>query len=554
MCGIFAYCNYLQEKVCFAVVTMEIKWISMLGDVDGLSYQDRKTICEILCNGLARQEYRGYDSAGIGIDGDKFNEIYYFKEVGKVAGLRKKIADSTMDTSKTFLSQVSIAHTRWATHGPPSTINCHPLRSDPNSEFIVVHNGIVTNSIALRTVLQKRGYAFESETDTEAVAILSKYVYDTQPGMKKSFTELVKTVLRELEGSFAFVFKSSHFPNEIVTARRGSPLLIGVKTEKKLKVDFVDVEISGPKDAAESRKSLQTDILEQILNMSPVSPASSATGGLLAPPSVSHSIARSQSRAFMSEDGMPQPIEFFVASDASAIIEHTKRVLYLEDDDIAHISEGELHIHRFRRAEDGNITPSQAAATRSIETLELELAEIMKGKFDHFMQKEIYEQPESVVNTMRGRVNFDTNAITLGGLRAYLPIIRRGRRIVFSACGTSYHSCLATRAIFEELTEIPVSIELASDFLDRKTPIFRDDVCVFVSQSGETADTILAMRYCLERGALCVGAVNTVGSTISRETHCGIHINAGPEIGVASTKVYCPWLLFGYSNARIADG
>lgn len=234
----------------------------------------------------------------------------------------------------------------------------------------------------------------------------------------------------------------------------------------------------------------------------------------------------------MSEDGMPQPIEFFVASDASAIIEHTKRVLYLEDDDIAHIAEGELHIHRLRREEG-----PQVAAHRTIETLEIELAEIMKGKFDHFMQKEIYEQPESVVNTMRGRVNFDTNHITLGGLRAYLPIIRRGRRIVFSACGTSYHSCIATRAIFEELTEIPVGVELASDFLDRKTPIFRDDVCVFVSQSGETADTILAMRYCLERGALCVGVVNTVGSTISRETHCGVHINAGPEIGVASTKV-----------------
>ena len=172
-----------------------------------------------------------------------------------------------------------------------------------------------------------------------------------------------------------------------------------------------------------------------------------------------------------------------------------------------------------------------------IETLEIELAEIMKGKFDHFMQKEIYEQPESVINTMRGRVNFDDYKITLGGLRAYLPIIRRGRRIVFCACGTSYHSAIATRAIFEELTEIPVTVELASDFLDRKTPIFRDDVCVFVSQSGETADTILAMRYCLERGALCLGVVNTVGSTISRETHCGVHINAGPEIGVASTKV-----------------
>ena len=234
----------------------------------------------------------------------------------------------------------------------------------------------------------------------------------------------------------------------------------------------------------------------------------------------------------MSEDGMPQPIEFFVASDAAAIIEHTKRVLYLEDDDIAHIAEGELHIHRLRRSDGPPV-----ASIRTIETLEIELAEIMKGKFDHFMQKEIYEQPESVVNTMRGRVNFDQHAITLGGLRAYVNIIRRGRRIVFCACGTSYHSAIATRAIFEELTEIPVTVELASDFLDRKTPIFRDDVCVFVSQSGETADTILAMRYCLERGALCLGVVNTVGSTISRETHCGVHINAGPEIGVASTKV-----------------
>lgn len=259
--------------------------------------------------------------------------------------------------------------------------------------------------------------------------------------------------------------------------------------------------------------------------------------GLLGVPTANPKVLRTQSRAFMSEDGLPQPIEFFIASDAAAIIEHTKRVLYLEDDDIAHISDGELHIHRFRRKGQGEQTPSQAATIRNIETLELEMAAIMKGKFDTFMQKEIYEQPESVVNTMRGRVNFDENKITLGGLRAYLPIIRRSRRMVFVACGTSYHSCLATRAIFEELTEIPIGVELASDFLDRKTPIFRDDVVVFVSQSGETADTILALRYCLERGALCVGVVNTVGSTLSRETHCGVHINAGPEVGVASTKV-----------------
>ena len=150
-----------------------------------------------------------------------------------------------MDTSKTYVSQVSIAHTRWATHGPPSVINCHPVRSDPKSDFVLVHNGIVTNAAELRLVLQKRGYKFESETDTEAVAILTKYVYDSQPDKRITFTELIKTVLKELEGSFAFVFKSVHYPNEIVTARRGSPLLIGVKTEKKLKVDFVDVEFAG---------------------------------------------------------------------------------------------------------------------------------------------------------------------------------------------------------------------------------------------------------------------------------------------------------------------
>lgn len=257
-------------------------------------------------------------------------------------------------------------------------------------------------------------------------------------------------------------------------------------------------------------------------------PEESFSSNSLAPPR----FASSQSRAFLAEDGMPRPIEFFIASDPSAIVEHTKRVLYLEDDDVAHIAEGDLHIHRLKREENDK------GPTRTIQTLEIEIANIMKGSFDHFMQKEIYEQPESVVNTMRGRVNFKEHRILLGGLKAYLSSIRRCRRIVFCACGTSYHSALATRAIFEELTEIPVSVELASDFLDRKCPIFRDDVCVFVSQSGETADTILALRYCLERGALCVGITNTVGSTISRETHCGVHINAGPEIGVASTKAY----------------
>jgi glucosamine--fructose-6-phosphate aminotransferase (isomerizing) len=295
----------------------------------------------------------------------------------------------------------------------------------------------------------------------------------------------------------------------LIATRRGSPLLVGVKTNKKLKVDFVDVEFGPDSDKLAEEEAAFVQSGEKGMPK----------------------MRRTQSRAFLSEDGQPQPIEYFLASDASAIIEHTKRVLYLEDDDICHISEGELHIHRLRR-DDG------VSSQRSIQTLEMELAQVMKGEFKHYMQKEIFEQPESVVNTMRGRVNFNNHSITLGGLKAYLNTIRRCRRIVFIACGTSYHSALATRAIFEELTEIPVSVELASDFLDRRCPIFRDDVCGFISQSGETADTILALRYCLERGALCIGVTNTVGSSISRETHCGVHINAGPEIGVASTKAY----------------
>ncbi|KAG4091903.1 isomerising glucosamine-fructose-6-phosphate aminotransferase [Neocallimastix lanati (nom. inval.)] len=481
MCGIFAYLNYLVEK-------------------------DRGYIIDTLTNGLKRLEYRGYDSAGLAIDGDN-NDILIYRQVGKVRALEQLIKEDTkLDLTKTFLSHTGMAHTRWATHGQPSQRNSHPQRSDPNNEFLVVHNGIITNFKEIKTVLEKKGYQFESDTDTECIAKLTKYIYDSQKANKQlNFTNLVKAVVKELEGAFALIFKSTHFPNEMVAARRGSPLLVGVKTEKKLKVDFVDVEFGNGETIPEPESKLSNSDVPKM--------------------------HRSQSRAFLSEDGMPQPIEFFLASDPSAVIEHTKRVLYLEDDDIAHICEGELHIHRLRR-EDG------MSSVRFIQTLELELAEIMKGQYDHFMQKEIFEQPESVVNTMRGRINFDTHKVTLGGLKAYLATIRRCRRIVFCACGTSYHSAIATRAIFEELTEIPVSVELASDFLDRRTPIFRDDVCIFISQSGETADTILALRYCLERGALCVGITNTVGSTISRETHCGVHINAGPEVGVASTKAY----------------
>lgn len=206
-------------------------------------------------------------------------------------------------------------------------------------------------------------------------------------------------------------------------------------------------------------------------------------------------------------------------------------MLLPQDDDVAAVKDGALSIHRLRKTLDD-------PHAREITTLKMEIQEIMKGKYQYFMQKEIFEQPESVVNTMRGRVNFVNKTITLGGIKDYIPEIKRCRRLMLIGCGTSYHSAVATRQLLEELTELPVMVELASDFLDRGTPIFRDDVCFFISQSGETADTLMALRYCKQRGALIVGITNTVGSSICRESHCGVHINAGPEIGVASTKAY----------------
>lgn len=498
MCGIFGYCNYLVEK-------------------------SRGEIIDTLVEGLQRLEYRGYDSTGIAIDGDKEDETLIYKQIGKVSALRKEIEDKNPDRDVRFVSHCGIAHTRWATHGGTVQMNCHPQRSDPTGTFVVVHNGIITNFRELKQLLVNKGYTFESETDTECIAKLFKHLYETnlKNGHDPDFHELTKQVLQELDGSYGLLCRSSIYPNEVIATRKGSPLLIGVKSEKKLKVDFVDVEF--PDTEQHPDVPLHSTHENSLMG---------GTERSLLPIAGNESILRrSQSRAFLSEDGSPSPIEFFVSSDPSAVIKHTKKVLFLEDDDIAHIYDGELHIHRARK-ELG------ASAIRSIHTLEMELAEIMKGPYKHFMQKEIYEQPESTLNTMRGRIDFAENSVMLGGLKSWLPSVRRARRLIMIACGTSYHSCLATRAIFEELSEIPVSVELASDFLDRRCPIFRDDVCIFVSQSGETADTMLALNYCMERGALTVGVVNSVGSSISRVTHCGVHINAGPEIGVASTKAY----------------
>uniref|UniRef100_A0A8C3G4A5 glutamine--fructose-6-phosphate transaminase (isomerizing) n=1 Tax=Cyclopterus lumpus TaxID=8103 RepID=A0A8C3G4A5_CYCLU len=445
--GIFAYLNYRVTRT-------------------------RREIFETLVKGLLRLEYRGYDSAVIGV---------FF-----VVACSEK---DSLDLDEELNIHFGIAHTRWATHGEPSPVNSHPHRSDKE-------NGNVLSCSHTKFTINK-GYEFESETDTEVIPKLTKYVYDNRENDSITFSTLVERVIQQLEGAFALVFKSRHFPSEAVSTRRGSPLLIGVRSELELTADNIPIQYNGSEPCSCLCKNSHNR------------PDSSAINSV----------------------GDGRPVEYYFASDASAIIEHTNKVLYLEDNDLAVVNGGKLSIHRLSQqvGED---------PVRAIKTLQMELQQIMKGNFDAFMQKEIFEQPESVVNTMRGRICFDTKTVILGGLKDHLKEIKRCRRLIVIGCGTSFHAAVATRQVLEELTELSVMVELASDFLDRNTPVFRDDVCFFISQSGETADTLMALRYCKGQGALTVGITNTVGSSICRETDCGVHVNAGPEIGVASTKAY----------------
>lgn len=478
MCGIFAYLNYLTPKT-------------------------RREVLDLLVTGLKRLEYRGYDSAGVAIDSNEGNDMVMIKRSGKVKVLEEAIIKRCNEIDMTALMDChcGIAHTRWATHGVPSEVNSHPQRSDEHHSFVVVHNGIVTNYKDVKTFLEKKGYYFESDTDTEIIAKLIYHIFLEHPGY--SFMELVEQVIQQIEGAFAIAIKSKHFPGECVASRRGSPLLVGIKSKTRLETDHVPI-MYGSKEHRPN-------------------------GAVVEVPDIK-TLSRNESTSeFMPVDD--KEVEYFFASDASAVIEHTNQVIYLEDDDVAAVRNGALSIHRLRKTLDD-------PHAREIITLKMEIQEIMKGNYKYFMQKEIFEQPESVVNTMRGRVNFKDKTLILGGIKNYIPEIKRCRRLMLIGCGTSYHSAVATRQLLEELTELPVMVELASDFLDRGTPIFRDDVCFFISQSGETADTLMALRYCKQRGALIVGITNTVGSSICRESHCGVHINAGPEIGVASTKAY----------------
>ncbi|KAE9421847.1 hypothetical protein Angca_005584 [Angiostrongylus cantonensis] len=514
MCGIFAYLNYLTPR-------------------------KRCEIINILIQGLQRMEYRGYDSAGVAIDGSNdphalHEDIALLRKAGKVSVLAESV--------KEYDIHCGIAHTRWATHGQPKDVNSHPQRSNEKNEFVVVHNGIITNYREIKEYLKKKGRKFESETDTEVIAKLTQHIHDRYPEF--SFRQVVEVVVQQLEGAFALAFKSSNFPGQLVATRRGSPLVVGIKSNSQLQTNHFPVSFSkgagwqwaeehrpleeGNESFSSMRCSTSDDSYLDITNGVDLTHENGSTRIM------EHKKSTTKVRPFDSDEWQ---VEYFVASDASAIIEHTKQVLFLEDDDVAFVEDGALTIHRVGRS-----SSEDTMQKREVQNLNMELQQIMKGNFKTFMQKEIFEQPESIVNTMRGRL-LPSGQVVLGGIKDYTSDIKRCRRLIIVACGTSYNSAIACRQILEELSELPVVLELASDFLDRKTPIFRDDVCIFVSQSGETADTLMALRYCKPRGALLIGVTNTVGSSLCRESHCGIHINAGPEIGVASTKAYTSQIL-----------
>ncbi|XP_061351191.1 glutamine--fructose-6-phosphate aminotransferase [isomerizing] 1 [Gastrolobium bilobum] len=485
MCGIFAYLNYNVNR-------------------------ERRYILQVLFNGLRRLEYRGYDSAGIAIDSSSSSSSQsqcssnsdpppiVFRQEGNIESLVKSVYQEVdeveLNLEESFSTHAGIAHTRWATHGEPAPRNSHPQTSGPGNEFLVVHNGVITNYEVLKETLVRHGFTFESETDTEVIPKLAKFVYDKTTeeagGQDVTFSQVVLEVMRHLDGAYALIFKSLHYPNELIACKRGSPLILGVKELRENKDNG---------SAFEDNK-------------------------------------------FLSKDG--QPKELFLSSDPHAVVEHTKKVLVIEDGEVVHLKDGGVSILKFENDKGERGTPFSRAASvqRALSVLEMEVEQINKGHYEHYMQKEIHEQPESLTTTMRGRLirrgSSKSKSVMLGGLKDHLKTIRRSRRIVFIGCGTSYNAALAARPILEELSGVPVTMEIASDLLDRQGPIYREDTAVFVSQSGETADTLLALQYALDNGALCVGITNTVGSAIARNTHCGVHINAGAEIGVASTKAY----------------
>ncbi len=406
-----------------------------------VAYIGKKEAYPIVVKGLKRLEYRGYDSAGVALL-DK-TEINLFKRQGKVANLE------AFAEGKNISGHAGIGHTRWATHGLPNDINAHPHQST-DGRIALIHNGIIENYGPLKEELQSRGYVFQSETDTE---VLVHLIDDIQKNENVSISEAVRLALHSVVGAYAIVVLSKDNPNQLVAARKSSPLVVGIGTEG----------------------------------------------------------------------------DFYLASDATPIVEYTKRVVYLEDEEIAVVDLNDgLKIF--------NIGNQQV--TPYIQQLEMQLEALEKGGYEHFMLKEIYEQPRSITDCFRGRMNAAEGWVSLGGIKEYEQKIINAPRIIMIACGTSWHACLVGEYLIEDLARINVEVEYASEFRYRNPIINENDVILAVSQSGETADTMAALELAKSKGATILGICNVVGSSISRITDAGSYTHAGPEIGVASTKAF----------------
>lgn len=407
-----------------------------------VGYIGHRDAYPVVVQGLERLEYRGYDSAGIALyDGTSLN---YSKTKGKVADLRQKL-----ETEISTKGSIGIGHTRWATHGVPNDINSHPHISN-SGNLVIIHNGIIENYDPLRQELIKRGYTFKSDTDTEVLVNLIEDV-KVKEGVKLG--KAVQIALNQTIGAYAIAVFDKTKPDEIVVARLGSPLAIGV-----------------------------------------------------------------------GED------EFFIASDATPFIEYTKKTIYLKDGEMAVIrNHKKLKVRKIK--DDSLVIPY-------IEELKLNLEQIEKGGYDHFMIKEIYEQPQAITDTFRGRMLVKDGIIRMAGVDDNLEKFKNARRIIIIACGTSWHAGLVAEYIFEEFARIPVEVEYASEFRYRNPVVYKDDVVIAISQSGETADTMAAIKLAKDQGAFVFGVCNVVGSSISRITDAGAYTHAGPEIGVASTKAF----------------
>ena len=407
-----------------------------------VGYIGNRDAYPIVLNGLKRLEYRGYDSAGIALyDGTK---IQLCKTKGKVADLEEKFSSQMATKGK-----IGIGHTRWATHGVPNDINSHPHYSN-SGDLVIIHNGIIENYASIKKELINRGYTFYSDTDTE---VLVNLIEDIKINQKVKLGQAVQIALNEVVGAYAIALFDKNKPDEIVVAKLGSPLAIGI-----------------------------------------------------------------------GED------EFFVASDATPFIEFTKNAIYLEDEEMAIIRLGkDVNIRKVK--DDSSVAPY-------IQKLKLNLEQIEKGGYDYFMLKEIYEQSSVIKDTYRGRLLADKGIIKLGGLENHIEKFTNADRIIIVACGTSWHAGLVAEYIFEDWARIPVEVEYASEFRYRNPVITDKDVVIAISQSGETADTLAAIKLAKEKGAFVYGICNVVGSTISRATDSGTYTHAGPEIGVASTKAF----------------